>query len=354
VVLVLAFLGPAQAAGGPYQSDYGINSRAELFQRGVYFLLDFPITGGGLNSFPGLYSHYMLRIPNFYFSNSYNTFLDAAIEQGITGGLVLLSIYLGTIWLVSQTVMFTPSHRMRFLGWLSLFALAFTVIHGFFYDYLYNGVGTFFLFFPIGFSMIAVMDFMRSGYKFTGIIEQSSKTEKIYSPLLVLLPVLGIMTILVLNRNKIISMWYSNMGAVQMSKVELRYFPANQWTTDNIIPELEMAESSLRSAVQYDPYNRTANYRLGMISMLRQDFYAASIYLKAAYDQIPRHRGVVKNLGFSYVWLGNPDKAKVLLQQIPEAQEELNAYAWWWGIQGRSDLSANSSTFAAKLGNIHH
>ena len=77
-------------SGWSGKSSFGNNSRAELTERGAYFLLDYPITGGGLNSFPGLYSQYMLGIPQFYFINSYNLFLDVAIEQGIIGGLAFL------------------------------------------------------------------------------------------------------------------------------------------------------------------------------------------------------------------------------------------------------------------------
>jgi hypothetical protein len=45
------------------------------------------------------------------------------------------------------------------------------------------------------------------------------------------------------------------------------------------------------------------------------------------------------------------EKAARLLSQIPEAQEELDVYTWWWRTQGRNDLSENASlalqTFAA-------
>jgi tetratricopeptide (TPR) repeat protein len=157
--------------------------------------------------------------------------------------------------------------------------------------------------------------------------------------------------ILILNSNKIISVWYSDLGAVKMSQVELRHFPSNVWTTNEIVPELEDAESLFHSALRYDPDNVTANYRLGMIYLLQQDFESASANLETAYEQLPEHRGVIKNLGYDYVWLGRLDQAKDLLEQIPEAQEELNVYAWWWNTQGRSDLSANSSMLISRLTN---
>ena len=348
IILVISYIGPAQTPEGPGQSKYGTNSRAEVSERGVYFLREYPITGGGLNSFPGLYSQYILVIPNFYFLNGYNMFLDVAIEQGIFGGLAFLFIYLGAIWLVAWTLTITQSKSIRFLSWLSLFALTFTVLHGFFYDYLYNGVITSLLLFPVGYSMIGVLDTKNS---IPGILTSPAirpVSRKNYLPV-TLAAVLGISMILILNSNKIISVWYSDLGAVKMSQVELRHFPTNVWTTNEIVPELEDAERLFHSALRYDPDNVTANYRLGMIYLLQQDFESASANLEAAYKQLPEHRGVIKNLGYDYVWLGRLDQAKDLLEEIPEAQEELNVYAWWWNTQGRSDLSANSSMLISRL-----
>jgi hypothetical protein len=345
-ILVVAYLGPAQTPEG--QSNYGTNSRAEVSERSAYFLRDYPITGGGLNSFPGLYSHYMLVIPIFYFLNGYNIFLDVAIEQGIFGGLALLLIYLGAIWLVARTLTVTQSKRIQFFSWLSLFALIFTVIHGFFYDYLYNGDITSLLLFPVGFSMIGVLDTKKSIPGILTFTTGISVRRKFYLPV-TLLAVFGVGMIFVLNMNQVISVWYSNLGAVRMSQVELKNFPTNKWTTNELVPELADAETLFRTALQYNPDNATANYRLGMISMFRQDFESASVNLETAYNHLPGHRGVIKNLGYDYVWLGRMDQAKDLLVQIPEAQKELDVYVWWWNTQGRSDLSANSSMFVSRL-----
>lgn len=213
-ILVISYLGPAQSAEGPGQSNYGNNSRAEVFERGAYFLLDFPITGGGLNSFPGLYSQYMLGIPHFYFINSYNTFLDVAIEQGVFGGLAFLFIYLGAVWLIFWTLTVAQTQQIRFLSWLALFALIFTVIHGFFYDYLYNGNIIPMLLFPVGFSMIGILDTEKSGYKAFAF---SLFQARISYRSMVITTVLGILVIFALNRDKIQSIWYSDLGAVKMS-----------------------------------------------------------------------------------------------------------------------------------------
>ena len=86
-----------------------------------------------------------------------------------------------------------------------------------------------------------------------------------------------------------------------------------------------------------------------MISMLRQNYTAASTYLESAQAQAPDHRGIIKSLGYCYVWLGDFEDAQLLLDKIPEAKNELDVYVWWWGTQGRPDLAEKASTMASRL-----
>ena len=346
VLITVAYLGPARDIPGSTYSDYGTNSRAELFGRGAYFLVDYPITGAGLGSFPGLYSQYMLVIPFFYFSNSYNLFLDVAIEQGWIGGAAFLIICLAAIWLVSQRIVKDPSNEIRMVNWLSLLALIVMIVHGLFYDYLYNGNGTALLFFPLGMAMMGVINRNPT----VGEAVQSSKAPlPQVNMAMITLPVLALILTFGVNINKVMSLWYANLGAVQMSQVELENFPTGQWATSETAPRLEVAESTLHVALQYDSYNQTANYRLGLISMLRQDFKTAAANLETAYQEAPNHRGIIKSLGYCYVWLGDMDKAQTFLDQIPEAQNEMKVYIWWWETQGRLDLSERASLMRSRL-----
>ena len=343
-IVIIVYLGPARTVGAG-QGEYGNNTRAEVFERGTYFLLEYPITGSGLDSFPGLYSQYMLVIPHFYYINSYNVFLDVAIEQGLAGGLALILLYLGSLWLAAQAIVKAEANELRFPGWLSLFALIVTILHGLFYDYLYNGAGTVFLLFPVGMTTLIVGNINSS----TTPIVQPRRMISIPRRVMIVIPILGIVVLLAPNLGKLAGLWYADLGAVQMSQVELRHFPTNEWATSEVVPELSIADASLRSALRYDPDNQTANYRLGLISMLRQDFRAAAVYLEKAHERSPYHRGIIKNLGYCYVWLGEMDKAKALLEQIPESQQELDVYSWWWGVQGRQDLAIYAFEFGSRL-----
>lgn len=345
VLMVFVYLGPAKVPEGPESSGYGSNSRAELLERSAHFLVDYPITGAGLNSFPGLYSQYMLVIPFPYFSNSHNLFLDVAIEQGLAGGAVFLIIYLTAVWLVSQRIVTAVSNESRIVNWFSLLALLVMMVYGLFYDNLYDGNGTVLLFFPLGMAMMGVVNRNHSGAEVVQVPNSSPRLNLAMKTL----PVLALVLLLGININKVISRWYANLGALQMSQAELKNFPTNQWETSDMVPRLETAEITLQAALQYDYLNPTANYRLGLISMLRRDYKSAAANLEAAYQETPNHRGIIKNLGYTYVWLGDIDKAQKLLDQIPEAQNEMKVYIWWWDTQGRTDLSENASRMVSRL-----
>ena len=345
VLITFAYLEQTSSVLGSMQSNYARNSRAELLGRSAYFLVDYPITGAGLNSFPGLYSQYMIVIPFFYFSNSYNLFLDVAIEQGWIGGAAFLIICLAAIWLVSERIVKDPSNELRMVNWLSLLALLVMMVHGLFYDYLYTGNGTALLFFPLGMAMMGVVNRNHSG---DGVVQLPKALPRL-NLAMITLPVLALILMFGVNINKVISHSYANLGAVQMSQVELRDFPTDQWATSEIVPRLEIADATLHSALQYDPHNQTANYRLGLISMLRQDFKTAAANLETAYQEAPNHRGIIKSLGYCYAWLGDMDKAQKLLDRIPEAQHEMKVYIWWWGTQGRPDLSERASLMIPRL-----
>jgi O-antigen ligase len=334
-VALFLYMGPANVGYASTGYSYGTGSRAELFGRSLSLVFDFPFTGGGLAGFPGLYSYYMLRIPFFIVINSHNLFLDVAIEQGLLGGLAFLVIFLMSIWWMASEIAKTNSPARRRYGWLLFLTLIIAFVHGMVDDYLYNGSGTLLALTLVGFS--------------SALKPEQSRTAlpQNYRLFVLIVPVL--IALFMINPNRFRAAWIANLGAVQMSQVELKDFPTGQWATSEIVPRLEMADTTLHSALQYDSRNQTANYRHGLISMLRRDFKTAAANLESAYQEAPNHRGIIKSLGYCYVWLGDMDKARLLLKRIPEAHYEMSVYIWWWGTQGRPDLSENASIMISRL-----
>lgn len=130
----------------------------------------------------------------------------------------------------------------------------------------------------------------------------------------------------------------ANLGAVKMAQVELAGWPdirPDAIKADALSIEQELFEQALT----YDAKNRTAYHRLGLIAIKERDFDTAELYLSRAYDLDKKHRGIVKALGFVYVWQNKLDEAIPLLLTIPEATYELEIYSNWWRDQDRPDLS---------------
>ena len=329
IVVIFLYIGPARSGSlftGNYY--YGNGSRAELFSRSIYLLFAFPITGGGLASFPGLYSQYLLEIPFYNVPNSHNLFLDVGLEQGLFGGLSFLFIYLTSLWVTSRTI--THDNKEKVFKWIVLFSITVAIVHGMVDNYLYNGVGTILSLLLPGFSM--------NLYRDDDQVRKSTPNFRTISAI-------AFIWILVAfaNLNQIRAIWHANIGAVKLAKVELEGFPDAGWAGVEIVPSLNAADASLRSALQFDPTNRSANQRLGLIYMYRRDFSSAIHFFEIAHAQAPNHRGIIKSLAYCYTWLGDLGKAEEYLLQVPEAQEELDVYIRWWDAQGRSDLSNNAS-----------
>jgi tetratricopeptide (TPR) repeat protein len=145
------------------------------------------------------------------------------------------------------------------------------------------------------------------------------------------------------------SAWYANQGANRMARVQLTGWPTEDWEDGSSLPALAPAEALFQKSLALNPRNRTANHRMGLISLLRQDFPAAAHYLQAAYEVNPRHRGVIKTLGYALVWEGELERAIELLRPIPEAAEELSSYIYWWQGLDRHDLSKRAAEARARL-----
>jgi hypothetical protein len=327
IVVTVLYIGPAHSKGlfsGHYY--YGDGSRAELFARSLYLLKDYPFTGGGLGSFPGLYSRYLLDIPHLNVSNSHNLFLDVAIEQGMFGGTAFILMYIASIWFVSRSLAKEATSDENKFKWILLFSLVVAFVHGMVDDYLFNGNGTIFSLFLLGLSAPA--------WKFREQLRRYKLERRIAG-----VGLFALVVITMFNPAKVLSTWYANLGAVQLSQVELAGFPERGWTGSEIVPHLAVAKKTLHTSLRFDPENRTANQRLGLILTFSQDFESACKHLETANIVTPDHRGIVKSLGYCYVWMGNIEKAAPFLARIPEVREELDVYIWWWETQGRPDLS---------------
>jgi O-antigen ligase len=315
-------------------------SRLEIAGNTVKLIADYPFTGGGLASFPGLYSKYMIIVPFFLFSYSHNMYLDIALEQGILALIVYLVVLGGTVWQLGK------GRRYRRLKWAIFASLIVMVIHGFADDPLYGIQGTPFLFLLTGITVVVTRSRSSPPQEDQSAVRLKRRTW-LRNGIVVGLPLL-VFLIFALG-GVVLAIWYANLGAVDMARVELQDFPSANWQENQYLDPLSPAIETFHKSLMLDGGNFTAQYRMGMIAMQARDFVLAKSYLEPAYVVKSEHRGVRKVLGYCYVWLGEFDKAAQLLSDIPEARQELRAYSAWWQRQGRQDLSENSEQVAEML-----
>jgi len=130
-----------------------------------------------------------------------------------------------------------------------------------------------------------------------------------------------------------------------MAKVELSNFPTGLWDEGQHADLLSPAESYFNRALASNPANPVAHYRLGLIALLKRDFPNAVSHLEFAHRGNPDHRGMIKALGFSYIWNGQIEAALPLLALIPETKQEIANYPWWWRGLNRPDLAAYAEQY---------
>jgi hypothetical protein len=348
--------GPLSLAGSlPGQNN--VTSRLDLFRDTVDLIGDFPFTGGGLGAFPGLYSQYLAVTPFFQFDYSHNLWLDVALEQSPIGLLSFMGLVVGSGVLLWRTAAHTNNdllpedleaqkrwlYRQQFrrelkpFRWAATIALLVMVYHGLVDDPLYGGVGT-----PLLFVV-------------PGIVVATSRRQEV-KRLLPSMPglkpglawVVGLALVGV-GLRLAAAEWKANLGAVFMARTELAGWPTGEWDDGHHVSALDPAATLFTQVVDIASANRTARHRLGLIAMLRQDFGTAVTHLKIAHKLDPDHRGILKTLGYSYVWIGEFDQAAALLKSIPESDREMNVYTGWWLSQGREDLSK----LAVDMANLH-
>ncbi|MBE0411742.1 MAG: tetratricopeptide repeat protein, partial [Anaerolineales bacterium] len=281
-----------------------------------------------------------------YFDYSHNLLLDIALEQGILGLLAFGFIYLSAVLMGIRSLRNTSNFPLVLA---SLAGIAVIFVHGLVDNIIYYQWGSLLVFIIPGFMLSTAkieVDLNNNEARLPAE-RTSSQASRFGWRTLGVGGTVGVVVVLVIlgfsYRQGIMSAWYANLGAVEMARIELDDFPSGQWDDGGRAVLLEPAQGYFLRALDYDPDNRTANHRLGLIAMQQRDFSTATSYLVSAHQLDSDHRGISKNLGYAYAWSGEFDQAAYLLAHIPEARQELSTYTWWWGTQGREDLAENAN-----------
>jgi hypothetical protein len=330
-------------------------SRIELTWDAIRLLQDYPFTGSGLASFAGQYSRYIRFVSEFYFGYAHNLYMDIALEQGPFALSAMLVMLFGPIWLLVKA----PSGRQgfwdenRLLGAAIAAGLIVIMVHGLVDDPLYTSRGMLLLFFFPG----AASAINRNLTSSEGI-EHSYRTSGTSIWLGVnaaFIGITGVVIILGLTGDvapqSIRSTFIANQAAVNLARRELAGFPETVVVEIKDLAGDAIQRERLERALMLDAENRTALHRLGLLGLRKGDFIAAAGSLEKAAALDPEHLGIAKALGYTYVWLGEFEKAGTILENFPAAKNELQGYAAYWLEQERADLASNAHNMSTILGN---
>ncbi len=341
------------AVGRVTAVNQSLAQRYDLFKETMWLIDDFSVIGGGLASFPALYSEYIRVVPFFFVSYS-NLFLDVWLEQSLLGLLALLLLIGLSFWLLYTSRIDSTDEQLviskekgkrwsrrelylfRWATFVSVLAMA---LHGLTDDALYGGQGTPFLFLAMGMAVV-----VSRKYPCKKTCAKWARGELMAGAAVVVAVALAL-----LFYKPLLARWYANLGATEMARIDLTIWPSYQWGGSQSSVVYETAVQQFNRALMYDANNYTAHYRLGLIAVEVRDYDTAVSHLETAFRLNPAHRGVRKSLGYSYVWLGQYDQAFPVLEPLGERLMEMEVYIQWWDRQQRPELSARAEKMAGIL-----
>lgn len=345
--------------------------RLNLARQTLFLIEDFSLTGGGLATFPGLYAQYIQVTPAFFAAYS-NFYLDIWLEQGFFAFAAVLVMLGGSFWLLLRQSAFVakepkmkaaqpdlvagikikPQRKRRkykmsnqelvLFRWAAFVSLVVMVLHGLIDDALFGDLASPLLFFAPAMVILVT----RRGKKAERLPAAVRRRRWIIGVGATATVVIGLF---VAQRETLQAQWYANLGALAQARAELVGWPTNQWDAGGDSQRFTAASALFEKALAIDAQNRTAHHHLGTIAMVNRDYETAVFHLEHAQERSEDHRGIVKSLGYSYIWRGQFEQAAQVLATIPEARAEMTVYSNWWQRQDRSDLAFRASNMVAFL-----
>ncbi|HDQ73034.1 MAG TPA: tetratricopeptide repeat protein [Chloroflexi bacterium] len=297
--------------------------RLEVYRNSVYLIQDFPLTGIGLGEqFAMTLSRYALLIQVPFLTYSHNLYLQVWLEQGLLG----IVAWLWTLAVFYQAT-FTYSKRGPDLlyqaTWLGLTA---NLLHGFTDARQYVDLWCW------------LPCFALLGLNAAIVSRRSRRRPRQWRwPISAGVALLFLIVVLV-SLHPLPAAWHANQGCVLQARGDL-----SDPLTDVQRTDLRReAEARYRQAIHIASLNRTAQQRLGLILVDQNRFQEAVEHLALAQQADPHNTTTHKGLALAYVWTGELEKARPLLQDVPDIVQELNTWGWWRSTQDQIEQSINA------------
>jgi tetratricopeptide (TPR) repeat protein len=298
-----------------------IDSRLELYRNSLILVLDYGFIGAGLGGFSMLYSTYSLLIHVGYSAYSHNLFLDIAIQQGLFALLALLSTWAFVARQLWRKV------RLDIWRGAAVVAIGVMAIHGLTDDAVYKSGALLLLFLPLAFFVDEGQTKKASGMSVSWFRRHCFP--------MVAIGVLGVVTMIWYK--PLLSQWYSNLGAVEQSRIELGTYTWPEWPLqDELRRQLDISRAveHYERALALNPYNPSANRRLGQIELSLGEYEDALTHLTVAYKMTPWDNATRQLLGEAYLVNGRLAEGSELWSTVQATRKQLEIRAYWYEYIG--------------------
>ncbi len=298
--------------------------RLNIWRNSLDLVSDYPITGYGLGDFEMTYSTYALLVHVGHTEHAHNLWLNVWLEQGLLGLVALTSLVLNAIWP-------KPSSPWRMAA---LAALAVMLLHTLVDDPFYGyGVTIPMMFIPLG--LLA-----RSG--------EITTPQRRFRPAYVVWAAAALIVVAAVILPKGQAVIEGNLGALSQTRAELAVYRWPDVPLQDALRrpggvDLSAAVSHYESALALNPFDASANRRLGQIELSQGSYDMACMHLATAYQAAPQQRATRQLLGECDALNGERQQAVQLWQSIDLSENQLDIRQWWY-----SDYLADYAR-AAKL-----
>jgi tetratricopeptide (TPR) repeat protein len=152
-----------------------------------------------------------------------------------------------------------------------------------------------------------------------------------------------LMAAALLWRGPLLSLLYSNLGAVHQSQAELGPYKWPEWPIQDAVRravDLSRPVAEFEQALALDPRNATANRRLGMIELSLGEYEDALPHLEAAYAAEPASSTTRQLLGEALIANGQVEEGRALWAGVRNSEGQLAARVYWYGSIGDKQRAA--------------
>lgn len=339
-VLAFALIWPggSEAALAALPGPDTVAGRSALWRNSLVLVHDYALLGAGLGSFQMLYSTYALLIHVGHSPHTHNLFLDVVIEQGLPSLFVLTLawvLFAVAVWralgrpLAGQGRFRGEDYNREGIGLLvaAALSLAVTLAHGMVDDVYYGSRAVVLLFVPLAF---AVPFLVPDGQPSAG------RRGRRWS--LPLAAGLGLVMLLALIwRGPVLSLAYSNLGAVHQSQAELSLYTWPEWPIQDALRreiDLRGPVAEFEHALALDPGNASANRRLGQIELSLAEYEDALAHLEVAYAAEPWSPTTRQLYGEALIANGSLAEGQALWTTLKAGEGQLQARIFWYQYIG--------------------